>query len=139
MSETWGFYPQKMGDIRNISKALGFECKLTCLGWLVVYNRELWNAVEPESVLSQSECDVITSLNERVKNYMETGATVHIKGRQYTRYCSVESCKMAKVEFFVGIPFALKEIYSIGVEMKLFYFTDQIGSTVKLQICIVNF
>ena len=41
------------GWCRNISKAFGFECKVTCLGWLVVCNRELWNAVEPESVLSQ--------------------------------------------------------------------------------------
>jgi hypothetical protein len=47
------FWPQTVGGALNISKAFGFECKVTCLGWLVFCNRELWNAAERESVLSQ--------------------------------------------------------------------------------------
>ena len=53
VSETWRFEPQTMGGSLNITKAFEFECKVTCLGWLVVCNHELWNAAEPESVLSQ--------------------------------------------------------------------------------------
>lgn len=54
VSETWAFFNrQTMGGALNISKAFGFECKVMCLGWLVVCNRELWNAVEPEIILSQ--------------------------------------------------------------------------------------